>query len=118
MIGEKTNRAGWRLCVAGCLAALGAGCASPAADTGFAAQGARNTGTFPNLNVPPAVATTQFDPYSLGVHNTTIQTAVVTQQTEGNVAAATVAATPAEAARLQQLGATHGQDTLKVIENR
>lgn len=97
-------------------ALLVAGCASPDPEPGFAAAGARNTGTFPNLNVPPAVAATQFDPYSLSQHNTAIQTAVQAQQAEGAVAAASIS--PEEAERLRRLGATHGQDALNAIEAR
>lgn len=118
MIAGETGVVGWRTCVAGFLAALCAGCASPATDAGFAAQGARDTGTYPNLNVPPAVAAAQFDPYSLAAHNTAIRTAVTGQRVEGGAAAATAAASAAEAQRLRQLGATHGQDTLKTIEAR
>lgn len=71
----------------------------------------RNTGTFPNLNVPPKVAAEQLTPEQktakLGQLETEKQR--LTAQTAG-------ARPTADAAALKKLGETHGQDALKSIE--
>lgn len=108
-------------CIGLQLAALGAalvaaGCNTAADDPVFARQAAANTGTFPNLNTRAPVATTQFTPYSLAQHNSTVAAAHLNQNREGAVAAQTVAQSAADQARLEALRKTHGKAAVDAIE--
>jgi hypothetical protein len=94
-------------------ASLPAGCASSGTDTAMAAVPARgpiNTGTFPNLNVPPRVAAppmTQDDTARLTGQIASAQAAQAASGSGGG--------TSADPARLQTLAERHGDDTLKAI---
>lgn len=92
------------------LGLLAAGCASrePAA---LGQAGARNTGTFPNLNIPPRTAAEQ-----LSTEQTTADTASLKAAGEANAAQATVPSGQTDPATLRKLGATHAEETLKAIE--
>lgn len=131
------------LALAGMLATA-AGCASPPAETASAgARGAVNTGTFPNLNVPPAMATEQFTNKTLQSHIDEVEAARQNQAAETSEAAAeparaaanqarldalnsevrgvrtpTDAEVRAEQERLRRLRENHGQATLNAIESR
>ena len=110
-----------RLCrgvAAAALVALGcAGCASRAAVTDPAlSDGAVDTGTFPNLNVPPPVATETFNPGSLQAHRQAISVAQAGQAQDGQNAAALAAQGRAEQARLRSLAAAQQAETLKAVK--
>lgn len=71
----------------------------------------RNTGTFPNLNVPPQVAAEQLTPEQKQAKLGQLDTEKRRQAAEGANARPTVDAT-----QLKKLGETHAQDALKSIE--
>ncbi|HWK66560.1 MAG TPA: hypothetical protein VNS34_16645 [Rhizobiaceae bacterium] len=71
----------------------------------------RNTGTFPNLNVPPQVAAEQLTPEQKQAKLGQLDAEKRSQAAEGAKARATV-----DAAQLKKLGETHAQDALKSIE--
>lgn len=106
---------GLRLAVMGALL-IAAGCNTAADDPVFTRQAAANTGTFPNLNVAPPVATTQFTPYSLAQHNATIAAAQQDHTAQTAVADSTVAEAAAEQARLRALRNDHAKATIDAIE--
>jgi hypothetical protein len=92
------------------LGVVTAGCASrePAA---VGQAGARNTGTFPNLNVPPKTAAEQ-----LSSEQTSADTAALKAAGEANAAQATSPSGQTDPATLRKLGATHAEEALKAIE--
>ncbi len=92
------------------LGVVAAGCASrePAA---VGQAGARNTGTFPNLNVPPKTAAEQ-----LSSEQTSADTAALKAAGEANAAQATSPSGQTDPATLRKLGATHAEEALKAIE--
>ena len=73
--------------------------------------GARNTGTFPNLNVPPKTAAEQ-----LSSEQTSADTAALKAAGEANAAQATSPSGQTDPATLRKLGATHAEEALKAIE--
>lgn len=72
----------------------------------------RDTGSFPNLNVPPQSAAEQI---STEERATTVQSLRDAQASQ-EAAAASVTASPDDTERLRRLGATHAADTLRQIE--
>jgi hypothetical protein len=95
------------------MSAVLAGCASATIDDAVptALDGPRNTGTFPNLNVKPQVATEQITPEEKTAQIEAIQAARQQQAAAG--ATGTAATDPV---LLRKLAATHADDTLKAIE--
>lgn len=77
----------------------------------IANPGAMNTGTFPNLNVPPKPAADQ-----LSGEQTTSDIAALKASGSKNASAASVPSGQADPAALRKLGETHAADTLKSIE--
>lgn len=75
-------------------------------------QGPVNTGTFPNLNVPPQAAATQ-----ISRAQKTAKMAELKAAQGGQVAPPGPTASAAEKLRLKKLAATHAADALKEIEN-
>ncbi|MDW6023917.1 hypothetical protein SAZ10_19400 [Mesorhizobium sp. BAC0120] len=84
---------------------------SKSVDTGLS-EGPRNTGTFPNLNIPPKAATAQITPDEKTADTESLQAA---QQAK---AARAAGEAPTDPAVLRKLAATHTADTLKVIEGQ
>jgi hypothetical protein len=90
--------------------------ASPAATQTSAVGGdiqgeGRNTGTFPNLNVPPAVAAEQITPEEKEAKLAELNAEKQQQAAEG--ASARPTTSPAE---LKKVASTHAQEALKQIE--
>lgn len=92
------------------------GCASatiddavPTAASSGLAGGPKDTGTFPNLNVKPQVATQQFTPQEQAAQTQALQSAEAAQ-------AAQSTATTTDPAVLRKLAQTHAEDALKKIE--
>lgn len=108
---HKSFHFGLKLPMAAAAAALVlSGCASGAgSDTG---SGARDTGTYPNLNIKPGVAAAQFTPEE--------QAAVTARlnSDRAQAAANTAGTPPNDVAELSQLGSTHAQKTLDEIEQK
>lgn len=108
-----------RIGTAALLAALLGGCASddmqagiePAVSSTSMSGGAVDTGTFPNLNIPPKVAADQISPEQKASRIAELSAAQQRQAREG---AAGVA--PEDPVLLKKLADTHGNDTLKAIE--
>lgn len=85
-----------------------AGCAgAPATPT----PGAIDTGTFPNLNVPPQSAAEQISPQDKASLFGRLGAAKNTQAAAGAKATA-----PSDLLLLKKIAATHADDTLKQIE--
>jgi hypothetical protein len=97
-------------------AAALAGCASddamqPAGSQSSFADGAIDTGTFPNLNIPPKVANEQISPEQKAARIAELSAAQQRQSAGG------AAGVPGEdPVLLKKIAATHGEDTLKQIE--
>jgi Spy/CpxP family protein refolding chaperone len=84
----------------------------PTASAGGEVQGeGRNTGTFPNLNVPPNVAAEQLTPEQKQTKLAQLEADKRRLAAEGASARSTV-----DAAQLKTLGETHAQEALKSIE--
>jgi hypothetical protein len=90
-----------------------AGCASATIDDAVptAADGPRNSGTFPNLNVQPQVATEQISPEEKQAQIEAMQSAQQQQVAAGSAGTATT-----NPVLLRKLAATHANDALKTIE--
>lgn len=101
-------------CVAMGLAALG-GCASSSADTmtGMNERGAIDTGTYPNLNIPPESAA---DPITPADKRQMYQKLGAARKTQAANAKATKP--QANAALLKRLAEEHASDTLAAIEKK
>jgi hypothetical protein len=90
-----------------------AGCASATIDDAVpaAADGPRNSGTFPNLNVKPQVATEQITP-----EEKQAQIAAMTAAQQEQAAKASAGTATTDPVLLRKLAATHADDALKAIE--
>jgi hypothetical protein len=94
------------------VALLLAGCASSVDEAVPAgARGPVNTGTFPNLNIPPQQAAEQMTPAQRSA-----DMAALSASHKQNAATAAVPAGQTDPAVLRKLAATHAADTLKEIE--
>ena len=95
-------------------ALLAAGCMSsePEGMPIAGQQGAIDTGTYPNLNVPPQVAAEQMSPEEAAALKGRVDSARARQgaRSRGTVASS-------DPALLRKVAATHGPDTLKKIES-
>jgi hypothetical protein len=104
----------WSAALSGCGSATveqAAPTASTAAVSGISTGEPKDTGTFPNLNVPPQAATTQISPEEKQAQFEELRAAQ-----QGQVTAAASAKPPADPALLRKLAATHAADALKTIE--
>jgi hypothetical protein len=72
----------------------------------------RNTGTFPNLNIPPQSAAAQ-----IGAQQKAARLAELNAARSGQKAPPGAAGTSASKARLKKLASTHATEALKEIEN-
>ena len=91
------------------LTAIG-GCTSASFED--ASAGIRDTGAYPNLNIPKQAQTSQFSQGEQTSGLAALEAAHARQQAQG-----APAAVPAgEAERLRRLGATHGEEALRQIE--
>ncbi|HEY4191883.1 MAG TPA: hypothetical protein VGM46_04495 [Mesorhizobium sp.] len=95
------------LTLAGCGGGNGAGNAVPVS------QGARDTGTFPNLNIRPQVAAEQFTDSERDAKLGQLKA----QQAQA-IASPGATTETADAASLNKLAASHANDTLKQIEGK
>lgn len=105
-----TRKFGPALAVA---AALLAGCASAGDGADIAASGARDTGTYPNLNIVPRGEAEQFSPSE---RQAKTEELLAARQRSTRVTAAPADAA-AERARLSRIGRTHVSETLESIED-
>lgn len=71
----------------------------------------RNTGTFPNLNVPPQVAAEQLTP-----EQKQAKLGQLTAEQRSQAAAGANARSTVDPTQLKRLGETHAQDALRSIE--
>lgn len=111
-----------RAALAGVVALLG-GCASstmedaaptavaPALSETAMAGGAKDTGTFPNLNIPPQVANQQITPEVKAERIAELNAAQQRQGARGSGGGATQ-----NPVILKKIADTHGDETLKAIE--
>lgn len=83
------------------------GCASDPIDTD---PRARDTGTYPNLNIRPKGQTTQFSENERAAGTARLQAAQRAHQSQAGAPA------PSDVAALKRLGQNHAQDALRVIE--
>jgi hypothetical protein len=90
-----------------------AGCASATIDDAVpaAADGPRNSGTFPNLNIKPQVATEQITP-----EEKQAQVASMTAAQQEQAAKASAPKDTTDPMLLRKIAATHANDALKEIE--
>jgi hypothetical protein len=90
-----------------------AGCASSTVDEPVAAGagGPVNTGTFPNLNIPPQQAAEQMTPAEKSA-----DMAALSAAHKQNAAVAAVPSDQTDPALLKKLAQTHAADALKEIE--
>lgn len=94
------------------------GCTTPeevaftAPPSGLSSGQARQTGTFPNLNIPPQVAASQISEGEKAEKLSELQAAQASQAAagQGNV--------PKDEALLKKLATTHGKKTLQEIEGK
>ncbi|MBO6541122.1 MAG: hypothetical protein JJ969_17195 [Rhizobiaceae bacterium] len=101
--------ANWkRLCALAPVLAIAAGCVSASLED--AVPGARNTGSYPNLNIPTRAETEQ-----LTDEEASARLAALRDQRASQKALPTTASNEAE--RLKKLRRSHAEDTLKEIEN-
>ena len=92
-------------------AGLMSGCASSAVEPAVAGvRGPVNTGTFPNLNIPPAQAAAQLTPSETSAHVAALQTAA--QQHEASIA---IPSGQTDPALLRKLAQSHAGEALKEI---
>jgi hypothetical protein len=109
--------------IAAGMGAMASGCTTPIPDDAALAaaapksasqvrlaDNAQNTGTFPNLNIPPEVAAEQLTP-----EERTAKLGEIKAKQSGQ-AAKGAGAKVADPALLKKLGTTHVKDTLKQIE--
>lgn len=94
------------------IAALAAGMLAGCAASGDPGTGAVDTGTYPNLNVPPRVAAEQ-----LTAGEQAQDTAELRASQRAAVSSAS-APVPNDQAELQRLGRNHAEETLAEIEKR
>ncbi|WP_181182704.1 hypothetical protein [Mesorhizobium sp. B3-1-9] len=76
-------------------------------------EGPKDTGSYPNLNVPPPVAAKQ-----LTKEETAANLAQLKAKEQAQIAKGSGVKAPANAAALSTLAKTHGDDTLKQIEGK
>ena len=101
--------ANWkRFCALAPVLVIAAGCVSASLED--AVPGARNTGSYPNLNIPPRAETEQ-----LTDEEASARLAALRDQRASQKALPTTASNEAE--RLKKLKRTHAEDTLNEIEN-
>jgi hypothetical protein len=81
---------------------------SAAKPSGLSSGQANDTGTFPNLNIPPKVANQQFTPDQKTAKFSELKAAHGSQGEPGSV--------PNDQPRLKKIAATHGPETLAEIE--
>lgn len=77
-----------------------------------APAGPIDTGTYPNLNIPPRTAAEQLSPAE---RDADVQALSAARQSQPRVRGAAPA--PDESARLRKIGSTHASDTLEAIES-
>jgi len=106
-IGAAMKRPG--LLFAGVLVLLVTACATPPNEA--SSSGAVDTGTFPNLNVAPGEANSQFTPQDVSAKKAELAAAA-----RANNAQATPP--PNDILLLRKLGKSHVQDALKEIEGK
>ena len=70
----------------------------------------QDTGTYPNLNIPPQQAAAQFTDAEKNAKLSTLTAERTAAQTSGGAAP-----NPRDAAELNKLAKNHGKDTLKAI---
>ena len=76
-------------------------------------EGPRDTGSYPNLNIPPQVAAKQ-----LTKEETAANLAKLKAEQQALIAKGGSVKTPTNSAALKTLAKTHGDDTLKQIEGK
>ncbi|WP_434723022.1 hypothetical protein [Mesorhizobium sp. RIZ17] len=76
-------------------------------------EGPKDTGSYPNLNVPPPVAAKQLTKEETAANLAQLKAEEQAQAAKGGSVKA-----PANAAALNKLAKTHGDDTLKQIEGK
>lgn len=76
-------------------------------------EGPKDTGSYPNLNIPPQVAAKQFTKEETAANLAKLKAEQQAQITKGGKATA-----PANQTALNTLAKTHGADTLKQIEGK
>ncbi|WP_019173389.1 hypothetical protein [Pseudaminobacter salicylatoxidans] len=79
--------------------------------SGLSSGQARNTGTFPNLNIPPQSAASQISDAEKAEKLSELKSAQSSQEAEGG-------AVPSDEELLKKLAATHAQKTLSEIEGK
>ncbi|MBZ9767997.1 MULTISPECIES: hypothetical protein [unclassified Mesorhizobium] len=92
-----------------------AGCTSTSTNNAPTAltEGPRDTGSYPNLNIPPQVAAKQ-----LTKEETAANLAQLKAEEQMQIAKGSGVKAPANSAALNTLAKTHGADTLKQIEGK
>ncbi|WP_225247961.1 hypothetical protein [Mesorhizobium sp. J8] len=93
----------------GCTSTSPNNAAAPTALT----EGPRDTGSYPNLNVPPQVAAKQFTKEETAANLAQLKAEQQAQLAKGGSVEA-----PTNSAALKTLAKTHGDDTLKQIEGK
>ncbi|MEI5680274.1 MULTISPECIES: hypothetical protein [unclassified Mesorhizobium] len=83
---------------------------STAKPSGLSSGQASDTGTFPNLNIPPKAANQQFTPDQKTAKFSELKSA------QGSQAAAGTGSVPNDQPRLKKIAATHAAETLAEIE--
>ena len=78
-------------------------------ETALSSGGPKNTGTFPNLNIPRQAANEQITPEQKASETAALQAAQTKQ-------AANSTASTTDPEELRKLAATHAEDALKAIE--
>ena len=76
-------------------------------------EGPKDTGSYPNLNIPPQVAAKQ-----LTKEETAANLAKLKAEQQAQIAKGGSVKTPTNSAALKTLAKTHGDDTLKQIEGK
>lgn len=99
------------LVVVGLAALVAAGCASSTIDDAVPTAGVKNTGQFPNLNIPPEVAASQ-----LTEEEKQAKMAALKGAQEQQAATAATATAETDEAELRKLAETHAAAALKAIE--
>lgn len=93
------------------------GCANTsmedAAPQSATVTGPKDTGSYPNLNIPPQQAAEQFTEADKNAKLTRLKA----EQTAANAGSGSTGGTP-DAAELDKLAKTHASDTLKQIEGK
>lgn len=90
------------------------GTGAPVTVDGMGPSAPRESGQFPNLNLPPRSATRQFTPGQRNAKTRELASA----RSQLKSAVAEIPADKKEAERLRKLGQSHGKDALKQIEKR